>query len=482
MRGGPSDRSPDGEAARSRDSARDKNGSHREPQSHHQSSGFSSVVNPTSGGGQRPTRRKGAEPLQKSGVPSETWAASRDEACFSTAPGDSAAKGSAFIEQASSVDGVHDVKKPPPSGVPPWRQRLGAHEDGEPRAATSTLTGLREGKDEGEGQDVPEGSSVGNSGSSGSWTAWSGWVDQGAGEGDRVRDDDNSGTDGAKTEDLPLMCACATHEVEPESARDACIFPPDSHPGCPGGYPASADQTFTCAACSHARTDTSADATTTFASSTSSSDPPHPSCSCFSDMPDGRQSSADQRLPEGYRERVSHVAVERDFFAPTPPSEPESPRVSQPEIATPRTTSQSADAEEAETIPSRPRQDSETSSIFPRETVDDKALGAQGWNENEPDPTCNAAEQSYLTAIRTNFLDPVMTFLYPKFQDKDIEQKFRREVSTAQSILNPALRIFVYRSVLLLRERSRLHKPSPIILIISKRGWCGERLTSRNGS
>lgn len=144
-------------------------------------------------------------------------------------------------------------------------------------------------------------------------------------------------------------------------------------------------------------------------------------------MPSGVQCSAG-----GSPERVSHVAVESDFFAHPPPAYSCS-QLPLPPIATTQTTTSSFDTKGATSAPSSPRLDSKFSNISEIEKGIYKSLSKHDWVDTEQNSATNSDQHSCRSIIRKHFLDPLLTFLSPKFKDREIEQKFRREVSSIQA-------------------------------------------------
>lgn len=150
--------------------------------------------------------------------------------------------------------------------------------------------------------------------------------------------------------------------------------------------------------------------------------------------------------PADAPERVSHVAVESDFFAPPPPAY--STKSPPPPITTAHTSSSfdTNDAKGTTSAPSSPRLDSKHSNISEIEKGIYKSLSKHDWVETEANSTANSAEHSYRSVIRRNVLDPILTFLSPKFQDREIEQKFRREVSGHRSLTRSCGRVSIIPS------------------------------------
>lgn len=141
-------------------------------------------------------------------------------------------------------------------------------------------------------------------------------------------------------------------------------------------------------------------------------------------MPGGRQSP-----PADPPERVSHVAVDSDFFAPPPPAYSTQPPL--PPLASTTTTSSSFDTKGTAATTSSLRLDSKLSSISEIEKGVYQSLSKHDWIDNEQNSTTNSSEHSIRSIIHKNVLNPILTFLSPKFKDKEIERKFRREVSAS---------------------------------------------------
>lgn len=271
--------------------------------------------------------------------------------------------------------------------------------------------------------------------------SWAGW------ERERIKDHHCCpGTEGATLDDQPPRCASHLQQTEPEPE------PAEAGPGdvrnirLGGGNPANsansasranvpapADPSQSRAAQSAARAPIPA-ASNSFASSSLLASS---SCPFASDMPGGRQCPSG-----GVPERVSHVAVESDFFAPPPPAYTTQPPLP---LATQHTTSSSLDTKGTSTAPSSPRLDSKLSNISEIEKGLYKSLSKHDWIDSDQNSVTNSIDHSYRALFRKNVLDPVLTFLSPKFKDKEIEQKFRREVSGIHDLLiSSCLRTFAY--------------------------------------
>lgn len=131
-------------------------------------------------------------------------------------------------------------------------------------------------------------------------------------------------------------------------------------------------------------------------------------------------------------ERVSHVAVDGDFSASEPSATtarlPRPGRVSE-DHATPS----SIGANGATAASSAPRPQSGASDVSDSETRVYKSLSKRDWVESEKhDPNSGPQTSSSRSVVHKHVLDPILTFISPRFPDKDIEARFRREVSRAR--------------------------------------------------
>lgn len=412
--------------------SRPQNGVEREPQDERR--GASQSVGLTSGvsirrGDQETKRRRVAEPLPpRDGVENGAEQFQWPEPAWSrTSRRNRISGNSTFTEELCLEDGALGMAN---NGLP--RSRAchplpGAHGGWGNRTEGPIMNGLNGDRWADKGGEGQEGAVLNANGGGrhrrgSSWAAWAGWERP-----EPERDEDGGGTFEKKrfkdhrccdpgtavahySVDQPLRHSSHLHTEPGPGDEHESSHPPHADPG---HQPLSAHLP----ACT---TNTSPPSPSCIASQLASS-----SCPCASDMPGDRHS------PSGDPpERVSHVAVETDFFAPPPPASNTKPPLAP--IATSHTTSSSYDTKGTTSSPNSPRLDSKISNISNISEIEKgiyKSLSRQDWVETEQNSVNSSTEHSYRSVIRRNVLDPILTFLSPKFQDKEIEQKFRREVS-----------------------------------------------------
>lgn len=384
-------------------------------------------------GDQETKRRRVAEPLPpRDGVENGADQFQRSEPAWSrTSRRNKISSGnSTFTEELCLEEGVLGTAH---NGLPRSRAchpLRGEHGGWENRTEGPIMNGLNGDRwaDKGyEGQEgaAPNANGGGRHRRASSWAAWAGWErpepekdGDGAFAKERFKDQrccDPGTTVARYSVDQPLRHLSHFH-TEPEPEPQPGDEHESSHPPLadPGHCPLSAHLP-TCTAIATPPSPSS------IASQLASS-----SCPCASDMPGDRHSP-----PGDPPERVSHVAVETDFFAPPSPPPASNTKPPLPPIAT-HTTSSSYDTKGTTSSSNSPRLDSKmsnTSNISEIEKGIYKSLSRQDWVESEQNSVNSSTEHSYRSVIRRNVLDPILTFLSPKFQDREIEQKFRREVS-----------------------------------------------------